>query len=266
MLIEGGTRAIVTGASRGIGRALCEALAARGARLGLLARGRDDLEALAAALPRGGEEHVVLAADVGRRAEVERAVERFVKKAGGLDLLIANAGIAHYGPFADVEFELAEEMVRVNVIGTLNTVKAGLDPMLDAAHGHVVVISSGAGLRAFPWGAVYGGTKAFDRGFAEALRHELSGTGVSVTTVFPGEVESALHDHQRDRLPDWRRDDNTIPAERAAADVIAGVEADRREVHTPRAVKLLGLNGIAPRLTDQLVARARGATAAPRRD
>jgi short-subunit dehydrogenase len=265
--IEPGTRAIVTGASRGIGRALCEELAARGARLGLLARGRAGLEELAAALPsRSGEGHLVLAADVGRRREVEKAVERFVKQAGGLDLLVANAGIAHYGPFADVELEKAEEMVRINVLGTMYTVEAGLDTLLDSARGHLVVVSSGAGLRAFPWGAVYGGTKAFDRGFAEALRHELSGTGVGVTTVFPGEVSSALHDHQRDRLPDWRRDDNTIPAAQVAADIVAAVEADRREVHSPRAVKLLGLSGLAPRLTDNLLARARGPSAAPRRD
>lgn len=267
MRIDAGTRAIVTGASRGIGRALCEALAMRGARLGLMARGRDGLEQLAASLPKQpGAEHVVLAADVGRHREVEKAIERFVKRAGGLDLLVANAGIAHYGPFADVELEKAEEMVRINVLGTLYTVEAGLDEMLDHARGHIVVVSSGAGLRAFPWGAVYGGTKAFDRGFAEALRHELSGTGVSVTTVFPGEVETALHDHQRERLPDWRRDENTIDAGRVAEEIVAAVEADRREVHAPKAVKVLGLNSIAPRLTDQLVARVRGRTAAPRRD
>ena len=267
MLIEAGTRAIVTGASRGIGRSLCEQLAMRGARIGLIARGRDGLEELAAALPnQPGAEHVVLAADVGRRGEVDKAVARFVKRAGGLDLLVANAGIAHYGPFADVEFEKAEEMVRVNVLGTLHTIAAGIDEMLDHAHGHIVVVSSGAGLRAFPWGAVYGGTKAFDKGFAEALRHELSGTGVGVTTVFPGEVETALHDHQRERLPDWRRDENTISADRVAEDIIAAVEADRREVHAPKAVKVLGLNGLAPRLTDEIVARVRGRTAAPRRD
>jgi len=267
MRIEPGTRAIVTGASRGIGRALCERLAKRGARLGLVARGRDGLEELAASLPaREGADHVALAADVGRRSDMEKAVERFVKKTGGLDLLVANAGIAHYGPFADVELEKAEEMVRVNVLGTLYTVSAGINQMLDHARGHVVVVSSGAGLRAFPWGAVYGGTKAFDRGFAEALRHELSGTGVGVTTVFPGEVETALHDHQRDRLPDWRTDENTIEAGRVADDIVAAVESDRREVHAPRAVKLLGLNGLAPRLTDELVARARGRSAAPRRD
>lgn len=267
MRIEPGTRAIVTGASRGIGLAVCQSLARRGARLGLMARGREGLEALAAELPaRDGAEHVVLAADIGRRGEVSAAVERFVKRAGGLDLLVANAGIAHYGPFADVEIEKAEEMVRVNVLGTLYTVKAGLEPMLAGARGHVVVVSSGAGLRAFPWGAVYGGTKGFDRGFAEALRHELSGTGVGVTTVFPGEVETALHDHQRDRLPDWRTDDNTIPADRVAEEIVAAVEADRRAVHSPAAVKVLGLNGIAPRLVDNIVARVRGRSAAPRRD
>ena len=129
--------------------------------------------------------------------------------------------------------------------------------MRDRAAGHVVVVSSGAGLRAFPWGAVYGATKAADRGFAEALRHELSGTGVSVSTVFPGEVATSLHDHQRDKLPDWRRDENTIGAEKVAEAIVDVVERDRREAHVPRAVRALGLNGIAPRLTDRLVAAMR---------
>lgn len=266
MRIDGHTRAVVTGASKGIGRAVCEALAARGARLGLIARGRDGLEELAEELPQAGEPHLVLAADVGRRSTLERMVERFVKRTGGLDLLIANAGIAHYGPLAEMDPEKAEEMVRINVTGTLNTVQAGLGPMLEARRGHVVVISSGAGIRAFPGAAVYGATKAFDRGLGEALRHELAGTGVSVTTVFPGEVESALHDHQRERLPTWRRGGNEIPAEQAAADILAAIESDRREVHTPKLVKLLGLNGLAPRLTDHLLARVRGDSAAPRRD
>ncbi len=266
MQIDSGTRAIVSGASRGIGKALCEQLAARGAQLGLMARGRQGLMELMAALPVGEPEHMILAADIGTRREVQRSVERFVRRTGGLDLLVANAGIAHYGPFTDVDLEKAEEMVRINVLGTMYTVEAGLGPMMDAGRGHVVVVSSAAALRAFPWASVYGGTKAFGRGFAEALRHELSGSGVGVTTVYPGEVESALHDHQRDRLPDWRRDENTIPASRAAADIIAAIEADRREVHTPKLVKLLGLNALAPRLTDTLIARVRGSTAAPRRD
>ena len=158
-------------------------------------------------------------------------------------------------------------MVRVNVLGTIYTVHAALGPMLDRARGHVVVVSSGAGLRAFPWGAVYGATKAADRGFAEALRHELSGTGVSVTTVYPGEVETDLHAHQRDRLPDWRRDENTIPAEQVAEAIVDGGRGATaaRSTSRPRSGPS-GLNGLAPRLTDRLVAAMRGPDrrAAPR--
>ena len=263
MRVEPGTRALVTGASKGIGRATAAALAARGARVGLVARGEEALAELASELP---GDPVVLAADVADPDSIGGAVERFAEEAGGLDLLVANAGLAHYGPFFDQPIEHAEEMVRVNVLGTIYTVSAALGPMRDRARGHIVVVSSGAGLRAFPWGAVYGATKAADRGFAEALRHELSGTGVSVTTVYPGEVESDLHSHQRDKLPDWRRDENTIPPERVADAIVEAVEEDRREAHVPAAVRALGLNGIAPRFTDRLVSMLRGPAAAPRRD
>ena len=235
MRIEAGTRAIVTGASRGIGRALCEALGRRGARLGLLARDREQLEELAGELPAAGTSTSCWPPTSADRREVEAAVARFAKRAGGLDLLVANAGIAHYGPFADVEIEKAEEMVRINVLGTLYTVEAARPA--DARRAPAATSWSSPPAPACgrsPGAPSTAATKAFDRGFAEALRHELSGTGVSVTTVFPGEVETALHDHQRDRLPDWRRDENTIPPAEVAADVVEAVEADRREVHSPR--------------------------------
>ena len=138
--------------------------------------------------------------------------------------------------------------------------------MLDRARGHLVILSSGAGIRAFPWAAVYGATKAADRGFAEALRHELSGTGVSVTTVFPGEVETGLHAHERALLPDWRENENELPPQRVADAIVEAVESDARAVYVPGLVRLLGLNGLAPRLTDRLLARIRGRTAAPRLD
>jgi short-subunit dehydrogenase len=257
----------VTGASTGLGRALAVALAARGARVGLLARRRELLDELVAGLvPSPGGGHLALGADISKRRQVESAVERFCKRAGGVDVLFANAGIAHYGPFADVELELAEEMIRVNVLGTTLSVAAALPPMLDQARGHIVVTSSGAGLRAFPWAAVYGGTKAFDRGFAEALRQELSGTGVSVTTVFPGELATELHRHQPHAQPDWRREEEAVPAAPAAQRILAAVEADERHVYVPGIVRLLGLNGVAPTLTDRLLRRIRGPSAAPRWD
>ena len=253
MRIDAGTRALVTGASRGIGRAVAAALERRGATVGLLARSPEPL----------GPRTVVLPADVGVREQVQAAFARFAEQAGGLDLAVANAGIAHYGPFAEQDIALVEAMTRVNWLGTVYTVEAAL------AHGvrHIVIVSSGAGLRAFPSAAAYGATKAAQRGFAEALRHELSGTGVSVTTVYPGEIATALHDHEKGSLPAWYRGgDAAASAERMADAVLRGVERDRRAVTYPAQIRLLGLNGVAPRLTDRILRRLRGATAAPRVD
>jgi short-subunit dehydrogenase len=265
--IGSGTRVLITGASRGIGRALALALAPRGARLGLIARTKEDLEHLVEELPEAPDgPHLALRADVAKRRELERAVERFARQAKGLDVLFANAGVLDYAPLVDQEIERIEDMIRVNVLGTTYTVKAALPHMLESGRGHIVMLSSGAGLRAFPWGAVYGGTKAYDRGLAEALRHELSGSGVSVTTVFPGEFGTTILAHQRDRLPDWRANDGERPVEELVEAIITGVEEDRRNVYAPPAVRVLGLNGLAPRLTDRLLARIRGRSAAPRMD
>ncbi|HET8949677.1 MAG TPA: SDR family oxidoreductase [Solirubrobacteraceae bacterium] len=262
MRIDAGTRAVVTGASKGIGRALAEALAARGAAVGLVARSADELAELAAAL---GPRAVALPCDVGDAAAVTAAVERFVAEAGGLELAIANAGIAHYGRFEDQDPELHERMTRVNWLGTVNTARAAL-PHLRAGGGQLVIVSSGAGLRAFPEAAVYGATKAAQRAFAEALRHELAGSGVSVTTVFPGEIVSSLHEHEKATMPAWYHGDaRAAPASELAAAVLRGVEGDRRSVAYPREVRLLALNAVAPGLVDRLLRRLRGDSVAPRR-
>jgi 3-oxoacyl-[acyl-carrier protein] reductase len=262
MQIDASTRALVTGASKGIGRALAEALAARGATVGLAARSADELAELATALGPGA---IALPCDVGAAEEVRAAVERFVAEAGGLDLAIANAGIAHYGRFEDQDPELHERMTRVNWLGTVHTARAAL-PHLRAGGGHLAIVSSGAGLRAFPEAAVYGATKAAQRAFAEALRHELAGSGVSVTTVYPGEIVSSLHDHEKATMPAWYHGDSqAAPASSLAQAVLAGIEADRRSVAYPREVRLLALNAVAPGLVDRLLRRLRGASAAPRR-
>lgn len=267
MRIQAGTRAVVTGASRGIGRALSTELARRGARLGLMARGKQGLEELASELPAVQDgKHETAVADVSKWGQTKRAIDRLAKRLGGIDLLVANAGILHYAPFAEQEIEEAESMVNVNVFGTLYTVKAALPHLLEGRGGHIVVLSSAAGLRSFPWGAVYGATKAFDRGLAEALRHELAGTGVSVTTVYPGEYGTTILDHQRDRLPSWRTNDEERPVEELVGMIIDGVEEDARAVYAPPLVRVLGLSGLAPRLTDQILVRIRGRSAAPRLD
>ena len=266
MRLDATTRALVTGASRGIGRSVAASLAARGATLGLVARSREELDALAAELP--GEGHVVLPCDVGDRAEVDAAVARFVTEAGGIDLVVANAGIAHYGPVHALDVERAEAMTRVNWLGTLYTVKAALPHLLGRAHGHVVIVSSGAGLRSFPFAAVYGATKAAQRGFGEALRHELSGSGVGLTVVYPGEIASHLHDHEKASMPDWYRGGpHAVPAHELAEAIMEAIEADARSLYFPRLVRLLGIvHGISPRLGDRVLRVLRGGSAAPRTD
>lgn len=259
--IEPGTRVMVTGASRGIGRALAEAFAARGCRLGLVARSADDLEALARAMP--GDEHQALAADVGDRQGMAAVVGRF----GGCDVAVANAGVASYGEFGSLDPAAIERMTRVNWMGTVNTVAAALPGMLERSRGHLVVVSSGAAFRAFPQAAVYGATKAAQRAFAEALRHELAGTGVSLTTVYPGEIATSLHDHERDSMPAWYRGgERAASPETLAERVVAAVERDAPAVHYPPLVRALRVaTGLSPRLADAMLRRLRGPSAAPRR-
>jgi short-subunit dehydrogenase len=262
MELGSGTRVVVTGASRGIGRAIADAFAARDCEVGLVARSEEELNELVLALP--GEGHEALPADVGDRDSITRALEDF----GRVDVLVVNAGVANYGPFRDMDIETVERMTRINWLGTVYTIAAALPGMLDRARGHIVVVSSGAGVRSFPSAAVYGATKSAQRGFAEALRHELSGTGVSLTTVYPGEIKSHLHDHEQETMPDWYHGkDNAADPEPLAKAVVDAVERDKRAVYYPPIVRLLRImHGLSPQVSDRILKTLRGRTAAPRVD
>ena len=233
---------VVTGASRGIGAAIADAFDGRGCTVGRVSR---------------SGEH---AADVGDRESIARAIEAF----GALDVLVANAGIAHYLPFAEMPPDLIEELTRVNWLGTAYTVQAALPGMLERGRGHVVIVSSGAGIRSFPGAAVYGATKAAQRGFGEALRHELKGTGVGVTMVYPGQIRSSLHDHEKERMPDWYKLERGAAAEPLANAVLEAVEKNRREVFYPANVRLLRIvHGLRPTLADAMLRRIMHRSAAP---
>ena len=264
MRIDAGTRALVTGASRGIGAALARALAARGATVGLAARSESELAGLARDLP--GEHHV-FETDVGDGASVQAAVDAMRDRAGGLDLVIANAGVADYGPFEAVGVDAIERMTRVNWLGTVHTVGAALPHLLDRAEGHIVIVSSAAAGRAFPWAAGYGATKAAQRMFGEALWHELSGTGVGLTVVHPGEIRTDLHAHEHRGMPDWYRGGAAAAsADDLAAATLKAVESGRRSLWYPPITRLLPLaHGISPRVADVMLRVLRGSTAAPRR-
>jgi short-subunit dehydrogenase len=233
---------LVTGASRGIGAAIADAFEGRGCTVGRVSR--------------SGE----LAADVSDPESIAAAVERF----GQVDVLVANAGIAHYHPFDEMPREQIEQLTAVNWLGTVNTVQAALPGMLERRRGHIVIVSSGAGIRSFPGAAVYGATKAAQRGFGEALRHELKGAGIGVTVVYPGQIQSSLHDHEKATMPDWYKLERGAPPEPLAQALVQAVEKGRREVFYPPNVRLLRIvHGMWPGLADVMLRRIMHRSVAP---
>ena len=168
-----------SGASRGIGRAVAQALAAAGVGLGLASRSGDDL---------GLDGVVARPCDVRNPADLEAIVGETVDRFGHLDILVANAGVGAYGPFLELSPEHLEEMIDVNVKGTLYAVRAALPHLLESGEADLVTIASEAGRRGLPLEAVYCASKFAQVGFTRALDHELREQGVRCTNICPGGV------------------------------------------------------------------------------
>jgi NADP-dependent 3-hydroxy acid dehydrogenase YdfG len=178
-----GKVALVTGASGGIGAAVARKLHAAGASVGLLSRHGDDL-----GLDRG----LGVVCDVRDRAAVERATAAVVERFGSLQIVIANAGVGAYGPFLDLDPQQVEEMIDVNLKGTLYTAAATLPHLIESGEGDFVSLASVAGLRAFPGESVYNASKFGQLGFTRSLDHELRERGVRATCICPGGVNTSF--------------------------------------------------------------------------
>jgi uncharacterized protein len=190
-------RALVTGASSGIGRAMARHLAARGVDLVVVARDGARLGALAGEVGAaghgrgaGGAERgvdvEVLVADLADAAQLAAVEKRLADGDRPVDLLVNNAGFGTYGDFAHLDIDTEEREIAVNVMALVRLTHAALGSMLGRGRGSVLNVSSVAGLQATPGNATYGATKAFVASFGEAVHEELAGTGVSLTTVLPG--------------------------------------------------------------------------------
>lgn len=180
----------ITGASSGIGAATALALAAERVTLVLAARRRDRLEAIAAEARQLGSTVQVMTCDVGQRAEVEALVRNCVQAYGRLDIMMANAGYGLVGRVQDVSDEQFDDCVRVNVKGTLYVLQAAAGVMVKQGAGHILVTSSAVARRSLPLYGVYSMTKAAQLSLAEALRVELMGTGVQISTVHPATTKT----------------------------------------------------------------------------
>jgi short-subunit dehydrogenase len=224
-----GAVAVVTGGSRGIGRAIAHAASARGASVGLLGRSRDDLEDTLAGI---GGTGAFATADVGDRRQVEDAVASLAAQLGPVDILVNNAGVGLYERFGASDPEGADRLMRVNYLGTVHATMAVLDSMIARRRGHIVMVGSIAGRLGAPLEAAYSASKFAVTGLAETLRLELAPAGVRVSVVQPGPVATEFFDARGE--PYARRFPRPVAPERVAAAVMAAVERDRAEMVVPR--------------------------------
>jgi NADP-dependent 3-hydroxy acid dehydrogenase YdfG len=187
-----GRTAVVTGASRGIGLAIARAFVHAGARVAMLARGTEALQARAAEL---GDAAIAIPCDVGDRSAVTRAVETITHDMDGTpDVLVSNAGLFRPAPLEETTVGQFAETIQVNLVAPFSLVHAFLPGMRARGSGHIVTIGSVADRTAFPGNSAYAASTFGTRALHEVMRTELRGSGVRTTLVSPGPTDTTIWD------------------------------------------------------------------------
>jgi short-subunit dehydrogenase len=251
------SRMLITGASQGIGKALAEAAAMRGAKVLAVARSEVLLRQLAEEVRARGGTLETVAADItdpeGRQRMVDAALHHF----GGLDVLVNNAGIGATGHFVEVSPERLRKIMEVNFFGVTETVRAFLPLLRTGKRPAIVNISSIAGKRGIPARSEYSASKFAVHGFSEALRAELAKDGIDVLIVCPGLTDTNFSKNmleQKARMPvDHLRG---MKPDRVAAATLRAIERGQQEVCLTLQGKLLVfVSRFFPRLADRFAAR-----------
>jgi short-subunit dehydrogenase len=223
-----GSVVLITGASRGIGKEIAIAAAKRGARVGLMARSKDELNDVLAACGGNG---AVAVGDVAERAQTEGAMAALQRELGPADILVNNAGIGAYGPVVETPIDMIEKMMRVNYFGTVYATKAVLPGMIERGRGHLVMIASIAGRIGAPLEAGYSASKFAMVGFAEALAMEVKRKGIGLSIIDPGPVET--HFTEARGAPFASNTPKPVQPDAVAALVMRAVERNKMEKFIP---------------------------------
>jgi len=185
---------VITGASSGLGEAAARHLSAAGAPVALGARRTDRLDAIAKELTERGGEVLTLATDVTKRDQVSKLVDTAVEKFGRIDVMINNAGLMPHSPLERLKVDEWDRMIDVNIKGVLYGIAAALHHMKQQKAGHIINVSSVAGHKVTPAGAVYAATKHAVRALSEGLRQEVKPYNIRTTIISPGAVATELPD------------------------------------------------------------------------
>jgi short-subunit dehydrogenase len=248
-------RILVTGACGGIGQELCAQLAARKARLCLLDRTHENAERLARELKSFPTEILTAQADLTRAEERERAVNMMTQAWGGIDILINLAGVMDFVRFDEQDPGMIQRLIQINVEAPMQMIRSILPQMMERRHGRIVNIGSMFGSIGFPCFAAYSASKFALRGFSQALRRELAGSGVGITYVSPRAVRTPFNPpvvHRMAELGLMHMDDPRWVAKK----ILLAIEKDKEEAYIGFPENLFAhLNAIVPGIISRAITR-----------
>ena len=220
-----GKNAIITGAGKGIGKAMAIALAQEGVNIGLMARTAADLQVLAQELKQYGVKTVIATVDVSDIENVNAAVSQVKSELGVIDILINNAGTASFGPFLELEPSRWEEIVKVNLFGAYYTTRAVLPEMIERKTGDIINISSTAGKNGAAVTSAYSASKFGLIGMSESLMQEVRKHNIRVSTLLPSTIAT---DMAKDLKLTDGNPDRVMQPEDFAELVVANLKLNRR--------------------------------------
>lgn len=199
-----GKTALITGGSKGIGYGIAEELLKAGLNVAITSRSQSAADEAAESLSKVGSGKVIgIESDVRDLGAEEKAVAKTVEAFGSLDVLIANAGVGHFAPITELTSEQWNQTIDINLTGVFNSVKAGLNALIDSK-GYLITIASLAGTNFFARGAAYNASKFGLVGFTQAVMLDVRQHGVKATTIMPGSVTSYFNGHTPNEADAWK--------------------------------------------------------------